>query len=61
MTKNKRNKNTISESGVAINSRCLDFCHQEIAYTTQRLAAELSIAKKIAANYAMTNGGRANG
>lgn len=58
MTKDKRKNNNFNENNNVIDSRCLDFCHQEITYATQRLVAELSIAKRLADHCGMTNGGR---
>lgn len=58
MTKDKSKNNSFHGNKNLIDSRCLDFCHREITYATQRLLTELSIAKRLAANSRATNGGR---
>ena len=58
MTKDKSKSNSFNGDKNLIDSRCLDFCHREITYATQRLVAELSIAKRLAADSGATNGGR---
>jgi hypothetical protein len=57
MTKDKFVSNGFNGNKILIDSHCLDFCHLEIAYATQLLVAELSIAKSLAAHISATDGG----
>ncbi|CAA0099826.1 hypothetical protein [Zhongshania aliphaticivorans] len=56
-----RDNNKNGNFDAALSSRYLDLCHQEVIYATQRLSAELLVAKSMAANNVVVVGGRKNG
>jgi|GEM_PF-6602222 hypothetical protein len=61
MTNDKHKNKSFQNNGDMHQSRCLESCHQELAYASSRLVAELSIAKSLSAHNKMEMGGRANG
>jgi hypothetical protein len=58
MMNDESKRNSFNGNKNLIDSHCLDFCDQEITYATQRLAAELSIVKRLAADSSAASGGR---